>query len=270
MEPNPTAGDRFALIDTHAHLCDPAFDADRGDVLRRAEVAGVAAVVAVGESLADAERNLELAAEYPSIVRPAAGLFPTRLSLAEAQAVADLIRRERTRFVAIGEVGLDYWKVQEEGDRELQRQIFGGFVNLALELDLPLNIHSRAAGRPTIEFLLEHGAKRVQLHAFDGRAAKAMPAVEAGYYFSVPPSIVRSVQKQKLIRRLPLECLLLETDSPVLAATADERNEPSRLLQSLRAIAELKGLQLQSVAEAVTENTWRLYGEKVRPVHQGT
>ena len=136
-------------------------------------------------------------------------------------------------------------------------------TDLAQEVDLPLNIHSRAAGRQTIGMMLERGATRVQLHAFDGRAARAEPAVEAGYFFSVPPSIVRSAQKQKLVRRLPLSCLLVETDSPVLGPEPDGRNEPANASLSVQAIAEIKELPVPEVAAVVTENTMRLYGERI-------
>ncbi len=254
------SAEHFGLTDCHAHLCAAAFSADLDDVLTRARDAGVEAVVAVGETLADAERNLELAARYPGVVRPTAGLYPTHLDLAEAERVADLIRRERSRLAAIGEVGLDRWKVREESDLALQREIFALFIDLSIELDLPLNVHSRSAGHYAIDLLRERGAKRVQLHAFDGRAARAEPAVEAGYFFSVPPSIVRSPQKQKLVRRLPLSCLLLETDSPVLGPERDRRNEPANAVVSLRAIAELKAIDEEEVASAVAKNTARLYG----------
>jgi TatD DNase family protein len=173
-----------------------------------------------------------------------------------------LIRQKREGLVAIGEVGLDHWKVKEPAERELQREIFTRFVRLSLELDLPLNIHSRSAGRHVVSLLLEEGAQRVQLHAFDGKPASALPAVEAGYFFSIPPSVVRSRQKQKLVRRLPLSCLLLETDSPVLSAVPGERNEPAQVRISLQAIAELKQLPEQQVAEAVTQNTRRLLGDR--------
>jgi TatD DNase family protein len=251
------------LIDTHAHLCDPAFADDVDEVLERAQAADVAAVVAVGETLAEAERNLALAARFPGVVRPAAGLFPTVLDRQQAEDLAVWVRQHRDQLVAIGEVGLDRWKVQDEGDRRLQREIFALFVELAVELDLPLNVHSRAAGRQTIALLLELGATRVQLHAFDGRAARAEPAVEAGYFFSVPPSIGRSPQKQKLVRRLPLASLLVETDSPVLGPVAAERNEPANVWHSVRAIAELKNLPLPEVTTAVTDNTLRLYGSSL-------
>lgn len=249
------------LIDTHAHLCDPVFDADRAEVVERAGAVGVAAVVAVGETLADAERNLALATQYPGFVRPAAGLFPTYLDPGAADELIDLLRRHRDDFIAIGEVGLDYWKVQDEADRETQRRIFSSFVDLSLELDLPLNVHSRSAGRQTLELLLERGARRVQMHAFDGRAAKALPGVEAGFFFSVPPSVERSAQKRKLVARLPLDALLAETDSPVLGPDPARRNEPANVVRSIAAIAEIKGLPVDEVETRVGENTRRLYGD---------
>ncbi len=247
------------LIDVHAHLCDPVFDRDREEVLERARRAGVAAVVAVGENLADARKNLALARRHAMIL-PAAGLYPTILDVAEAEAMQDLIRAHRAELVAVGEVGLDHWAVQEERDRGLQREIFRSFIALAGELDLPLNIHSRSAGRETIALLLECNARRVHLHAFDGKAGTALPAVEAGYFFSIPPSVVRSPQKQKLVRRLPLSAILLETDSPVLGMTAGERNEPARLPVVIEAIARLKNVSEDEVIAAAVANTGRLYG----------
>ncbi len=248
------------LIDTHTHLCDPVFDPDRAEVLERAAQAGVGAIVAVSETVDDARRNLELADQHP-ILRPAAGLYPTILDLAQCAEMERLARDQRARLCAIGEVGLDYWKVKEEDELEIQREIFGRMIALADELDLPLNVHSRSAGRHAVAFLLERDARRVQLHAFDGKPASALPAVEAGYFFSVPPSIVRSRQKQKLVKRLPLECLMLETDSPVLGAEPGTRNEPAEVRTSLRTIAELKDLPIEAVAEATAANTRRLYGD---------
>lgn len=247
------------LIDCHAHLGDAVFDADRGEVLERARAAGVCAVVTVGETLDDARRNLELADAHPELL-PAAGLYPTHLDLAQAERMEAWIREQRPRLFAVGEVGLDRWKVKEPADRALQREIFTRFVRLAEELDLPLNVHSRSAGRQAIDLLIAEGARRVQLHAFDGKAATALTGAEAGYFFSIPPSIVRSPQKRKLVRRLPLSCLLLETDSPVLAAVPGERNEPAHARIALAAIAEIKELPEPAVAEAVIANTDRLYG----------
>ena len=247
------------FVDVHAHICDPVFDADRFDVLERAQKAGVASIVAVGENLADARRNLELARIHP-MIKPAAGLYPSHLSMDLAVEMAAFVRRNCSRLVAIGEVGLDFWIVKEDSQKALQREIFQLFIALAGELDLPLNIHSRSAGRHAVAMLLANNAVKVHLHAFDGKVGAALPAVEAGYFFSIPPSVVRSRQKQKLVKQLPLDCLLVETDSPVLGPDPSWRNEPANLPGVLRSIAQIKDVPLEAVAAAVEENTVRLYG----------
>jgi TatD DNase family protein len=228
-------------------------------VLDRAREADVASIVAVGEDLADARRNLELAQIHP-MIKPAAGLYPTHLSMDRAVEMADFIRHNRSRLTAIGEVGLDYWVVKDDSQKAQQREIFKLFIALAGELDLPLNIHSRSAGRHAVAMLLANNAVKVQLHAFDGKMGAALPAVEAGYFFSIPPSVVRSRQKQKLVKQLPLDCLLVETDSPVLGPDASRRNEPANLRVVVRAIAQLKDVSETAVAAAVAANTARLYG----------
>jgi TatD DNase family protein len=250
----------YKLIDTHTQLCDPVFDPDREAVIARAKAVGVAKIISVSENMADAKRNIELAGIYPEIL-PTAGLYPTYLDLSRAEEMVEFIRANRNRLAAIGEVGLDFWMVREEEDKEIQKKIFAGFIDLSNELGLPLNVHSRSAGRHAVALLLQRNAQKVQLHAFDGKAGAAMPAVEAGYYFSIPPSVMHSPQKQKLVKQLPLSCLLLETDSPVLGPTPNERNEPKNILLVVEKIAELKNINPESVLEAVTENFRNLYGK---------
>jgi TatD DNase family protein len=247
------------ILDTHAHLCAESFDQDLESVLAKASAAGVANIVAVGENLADAEKNIQLAARYKQIL-PAAGLYPAILDMEQAAALQNFIRNHAEQLAAIGEVGLDFWAVQDKGAQELQRDIFAGFIDLALETGLVLNIHSRSAGRHAIDMLLAKGASQVQMHAFDGKASNAKAAVEAGYFFSIPPSIVRSRQKQKLVCKLPLSSLLLETDSPVLGPDHQVRNEPANAVVALEAIAELKRVAREEAAELIYENSRRLYG----------
>jgi TatD DNase family protein len=249
----------FHYVDTHAHLCDAVFEADLAPVLRRAREAGVVAVVAVGEDLSDARRNLDLARQHP-LIKPAAGLYPAILDESQADAMVAFVRRHPEHLSAIGEVGLDYWLANSDAKRQLQRRILLRFVRLALELDLPLNVHSRSAGRHTIELLIDQGARRVQMHAFDGKAATARPALAAGYFFSVPPSVVRSRQQQKLVHQLPMSHLLLETDSPVLGADANQRNEPANIVLAAKAIAEIKKVAVEAVIDTAWENSMRLYG----------
>lgn len=251
-------GSEVVLVDAHAHLYDAAFAADLEAVLARAAARGVRAVLTVSETLEEAQQILKLAERHP-LVRPCAGLYPTILDEEAAAAMLAFIRQHAEQLVAIGEVGLDYWKVQDEAGRARQRAIFAQHIVLARELDLPLNVHSRAAGRHAIAWLREHGAQRVLLHAFDGKASTAQAALEAGYYFSIPPSIVRSPQKQKLVRHLPLERLLLESDAPVLGPDKDQRNEPCNVWVACSAIAAIKGVPAEDVARITTDNARRLF-----------
>jgi len=250
------------MIDTHAHLFDEVFDEDRDEVISRAIKAGIHGIVAVCETLVEAERCLQIAEKH-SASFPAAGLYPAHLDLDQAEALISFIRQNQDTLVAIGEVGLDYWIVKEENDKAIQRQIFCQFIELSHELALPLNIHSRSAGRHAIALLLEKEAKKVHLHAFDGKASSALPGAEAGYYFSIPPSVVRSKQKQKLVKRLPISSLLVESDSPVLGPDRELRNEPANIALVIDAISELKGIAREEVVENIDHNTIKLYGEKL-------
>ncbi len=252
------------LIDAHAHLADAAFDADRDAVLERARTAGVARVVVVGETLADAHRILELAERHPEIV-PAAGLYPTHLDAAQLTAMLQFLEEHRERLVAVGEIGLDQWVVKAEREQAVQRDFFLQQARRAVELDLPVNVHSRSAGRHVIAALVEAGVRRALLHAFDGKASTARAGLEAGFFFSIPPSVLRSPQKQKLVHALPLDRLLLETDSPVLGPDPGRRNEPANIRVALTEVARIKGLAEREVAERTTANAVRLFGERILP-----
>ena len=134
------------------------------------------------------------------------------------------------------------------GDGSSSAGVFHESLNLAAVRNAPVVI------------VLENNAGQVQMHAFDGKAAAALPAVETGYLFSIPPSVVRSRQKQKLVKQLPLSCLLIESDSPVLGPTPNDRNEPANIWQSTKAIAELKDVSEEEVIGMVTNSAERLYG----------
>lgn len=248
----------MVLIDAHAHMADKAFAADLEAVLEAAAEAGVGGIITVGENLEDAQRVLELAEKF-SLLKPCAGLYPETLDLAMADAMVAFVRAHRDRLVGIGEVGLDHWVVKEAERWAVQEHMFAQFVALSEECDLPLNVHSRSAGRHTIRFLREKGARKVLMHAFDGKASAALEGIEAGYYFSIPPSVVRSPQKQKLLRHLPLDRLVLESDSPVLGPDPTARNEPKNVVLACEAIASTKGVSIEEAARVTTENARRLF-----------
>ncbi len=246
------------LFDAHAHLGSEEFAADLPEVLRRAEAVGVCGILTVGETLEEAARILTLA-ERHSLIRPAAGLYPTNLDRDAAEAMIAFVRTHAERLVALGEVGLDHWVVKDEAGWKTQEEILARFVALSNELDLPLNIHSRSAGRHAIAYLKAQGARHVLMHAFDGKASTAAEGVRAGFFFSIPPSTVRSPQKQKLVRCLPVECLLLETDSPVLGPDTTVRNEPRNVTVACETIAALKSISANEVARVTTDNARRLF-----------
>ncbi len=257
------------MIDCHAHLAAADFDDDRSAVLERARAAGVEQVIVVSEDLGEARRVLDICGSHPGMLRPCLGIHPDRFAedLAlpdddELEAIEALARAEREGLVAIGEVGLDYWRVKGEERRAAQRVCLERMAALAEALDLPLNVHSRSAGHHTLSLLTDCGARRVLMHAFDGRASYARRAAEEqGYVFSIPPSVLRSRQKQKLVRSLPLEAMALESDSPVLGPEPGQRNEPANLTRAVATIAELKGVTEGQVRETTSATARRLFGE---------
>ncbi len=247
------------MFDVHCHINDEQFAPDLEDVLARARAAGVEGLIDSAMDARDGARSLELAAENPGFVFTSLGLHPLNADPEEFRAVVELIRRNIDRIVALGEVGLDYWWGKEEEVREVQRRYFREFIALSKELHKPVIVHSRSAGKYALGILLEEGAESVLMHAFDGKPVHALRGVEAGYFFSIPPSIVRSEQKVKLARTVPLENLLLETDSPVLGPDKKERNEPANLPLVAKALAEIKGVPEETVIRVTRENTLRLF-----------
>ncbi len=254
----------MVLIDAHAHMADEAFAVDLEAVLEAAAEVGVGGIMVVSENLEDAKRVLALSEKFP-LLKPCAGLYPDTRHVELADAMVEFIRDHADRLVGIGEVGLDHWIVKEAEGWAIQEQAFAKFVAVAEECDLPLNVHSRSAGRHTIRFLREQGARHVLMHAFDGKSVAALEGIEAGYYFSIPPSVVRSQQKQKLLRQLPLDRLLLESDAPVLGPDPIKRNEPKNVLVACQAIAATKGVSVEEVARVTTENAYRLFPKAFPP-----
>ena len=241
------------LIDVHCHLADPCFDRDRDEVVKRALDSGVVAIVTSSQSLEEALKTAELCKRHRGVLYHSAGLDPCLLNEEAVLQVAKFIKRNRDQLVAIGEVGLDFHKVVERDRKEKQHKIFSFWISLARELDLPLVVHSRSAGKYAVEQLLAEGAERVLMHAFDGKVGYAIKAASRGFFFSIPTSVVYSQQKQKLVKHLPLESLMVETDSPVLGPKPG-RNEPANLHYAVEKIAEIKGISIEKVAEITFRN----------------
>ena len=266
------------MIDAHCHLCSEEFSSDVCAVVERAKSAGVAACLVNTESSAEYAACLRMAKSFPGFAIPCLGVHPVQYekavttgresemvgrsaTLADLAGLEECLKQNPAAVVALGEVGLDFSPrfVPQPGDKDGQRAVLREQIRLASKLDLPLISHSRSAGKPTIDLFREAGATRVLLHAFDGSAKSARPGVEAGFFFSIPPCIARGEQKQRLVKALPLEQILLETDSPVLGPTKEERNEPANCAVSAQWIADLKGVSVQEVTRVTTLNAHRLF-----------
>ncbi|KAI6242726.1 hypothetical protein M3Y99_00178700 [Aphelenchoides fujianensis] len=240
------------MIDCHCHLADEAFDSDLGDVIQRAKEAGVEAAIVVAEFADQFDRVLNLAVEYPDFCFPALGLHPVQRGNRSA---AD-------RLAAVGEVGLDFtprYVPNGDEDKREQREVFRRQIELANELQIPVNVHSRSAGRPVVEWLLKYEAKAALLHAFSGNVKSAKPAIERGFFFSIPPSFASNPEREKLVQAVPLEQLCLETDSPVLGPDRNERNEPKNLRVSAEFIARVKNVDVEEVIRVTSRNARRLF-----------
>ena len=256
------------MIDCHSHISHSIFDQDRKKIINRAQQAGVKTIIAVGENNDDSRLVLKMCRKYPGVLLPCMGIHPDAFaedkkapSDADIADIITLIRENRQDLFGIGEVGLDYRVVKSEKRRLKQQAFLSQMVDLSNELSLPLNVHCRSAGHYTLNLLAHCNAEKVLMHAFDGRASYAMQAFkDRRWIFSIPPSIVRSSQKQKLVKTLPLDALALESDSPVLGPDPRLRNEPANLVHVVRCIAEIKGESEEKVRDITTQNAQQLFG----------
>ncbi len=243
------------LVDTHAHLEQVA---NLDDALGRAEAAGVVAVVAMSM---DYESDLWVLNESVKHQRsglkvyPALGLHPWGLEPSKDDATISLIEENVDRIVALGEIGLDYWyrEVRKNAEKkELQRQLFRRLLKIAEDHSKPVSIHSRGAWTDCVNLTIESGVEKAVFHWFSGSLDDLKRLLDRGYYVSATPAAAYSKEHRAVIANVPLERLLLETDSPV--AYRGEPSEPAHIFKALSAVAQLKGEKEETVAEKTTEN----------------
>lgn len=261
-----TDGDGY--IDCHCHLADEMFDKDSNDVIEKARKRGLSAIVVVPIGIEDFSKVLDLSRKYSSILSPCLGVHPVQrgtddqrcVTLEDIEKALPLMEQHIDSICGIGEIGLDYQPrvCKHPDDKDVQKQVLKLQVELANKYNLPVNVHSRSAGRPTIAALKEFGARNVVMHAFDGRPAVAMEGVKEGFYFSIPPSIVRNEQ-EKFVKQVPIENMLLETDSPGLGPEKGVRNEPSNIHISCEYIAKIKNMDPSEVRRITTANAVKLF-----------
>jgi TatD DNase family protein len=251
-----------ALIDSHSHIDTAEFDGDRADAIARARAAGVAAQVVPAVDAASWPGLRDLCARQPGLF-PAWGLHPTFLAGHRPEhldLLRDWLRRERP--VAVGECGLDHWV--DGLDRDDQQRYFMAQLKLARDFDLPVIVHARKAFDEVTTALRRIGGLRGVVHSFSGSAEQARALWALGFHLGIggPVTYQRARRLRAIVAAMPVEHLLLETDSPdqPLCGHQGERNEPARLVAVLDTVAALRGQSPQAVAAATTANARRLFG----------
>jgi TatD DNase family protein len=252
------------FVDSHAHLADPAFDADRDDVIDRARTTGALAIVSIGESLGAACRAEEFARAHPGFVFWTAGIHPHDAAGFDPGRDPEAIRDHLVRgAVAVGECGLDYH--YDHSPRPLQRRAFAAQLALAKDLGRPVVVHTRDAADDTAAMVREAGREGVRgvLHCFTGPHALAEVAIEAGWYLSFSGVVTfRKWADDDLVRLVPPSRVLVETDAPYLAPVPHRgrRNEPAYATLTLAHVAAARGVTTAEMGAEVARNAAALFG----------
>ena len=251
------------LIDSHAHIYYRDFAGDFDDMLKRAEDAGVAAIVVVGTDIESSRESVELARKYPQLYA-AVGVHPHDAGRV-TDACYDIIRTlavSSQKVVAIGEIGLDFYR--DRSPRDQQEIVFRRFLMLAAELGKPVIIHDRDAHDRVMTIIREESVRKGVLHCFSGDAAMAAEAAALGFHISIPGTITYPANQslRELVSSVSIDRMLIETDCPYLTPVPHrgKRNEPAFVKLTAEKLAEVKGLTLEDVARITTKNAGDLFG----------
>lgn len=251
------------LIDTHAHLDFSRFNKDRNEVINRASDTGVKYIVNVGADLASSHRGVELSQLFSNIYATV-GIHPHDADQVNDRALKvlkDLAKADRV--VAIGEIGLDYY--YDNSPREKQRTGFRKQLKLARELRLPVVIHGREADEDLLTILKEERVEEIGgiLHCFSSGLEVAREALDMGLYLGFGGVITfkKADQTRNVVKEVPLERILIETDAPYLTPHPHrgKRNEPAYVKFVAEKIAQIKGVSIERVAEITTANAKKVY-----------
>ena len=257
------------MIDSHCHLADEIFRADFVEVISRSKEAGLERVLVIleGGNQEEEAQASRAHALWPEL-RVSVGVHPHQAAgfSANPDHAATVVREQIFRMPfarAVGEIGLDYH--YDYSPRLVQQAVFRGQMELARELKLPVVIHTREADTDTLEILERAGGGDVQgvLHCFTGTAALATAALDLGFYLSFAGILTfpKAADLREIARQVPLDRLLIETDSPFLAPVPHrgKRNEPARMLHTAETLAALKEISLAELDRATTANFHALF-----------
>lgn len=251
------------IFDSHAHYTDKAFNEDRENMLGSLKESGVCGIINCGADIESSVSSVDLANKYDYIYA-ACGVHPEEADKTPENYI-DILRdlAKNEKCVAIGEIGLDYYWRQDTKD--LQKELFEKQILLSKELDLPIIVHDREAHGDTMEILKKYRPKGV-LHCFSGSPETAAEVLKLGMYIGLGGALTfKNARKAvEVAQMLPLDRLLLETDCPYMAPVPmrGKRNNSGYIPFIAEKVAEIKGIDPQSVLDVTTENTKRLFNIK--------
>lgn len=227
-------------------------------MIDRALKSGLVRMINSGVDYSSNSKSIDLVSKY-DFFSATLGLSPNILQDIKEPELKMLLAQIESlagQAVGIGEAGLDYYHCKDAPGRERQAAVFKKVIALAESVGLPLVIHSRDAEQQALD-MVKH-LDRVVFHCYSGTLSTMKEAVDRGYYISLATNLCRSAQHQILAKNVPLDHLMVETDSPFLSPRRG-RNEPAFVLDSIRMIARLRGLEPQEIARVTAENTKRIY-----------
>jgi len=249
------------FIDTHCHLDFPEFNPDRNEVIRRAKEQGINHIINIGSSLEGSKKSLELSQQY-DFIWATVGLHPheaDRFDEKTQDALEELAKKDKV--VAIGEIGLDYYKNYSKAEN--QKPLFISLVKLAKDLGLPVVIHNRQAQDDTLKILKEAMPQKAVVHCFSGDEMFLKECLDLGFFISFTCNITykKADNLKKLVKITPLNRLLLETDAPFLPPEGfrGRRNEPLYVKYLAQEIATIKELSIDEVAAVTTDNAKQFF-----------
>lgn len=252
------------FIDTHAHLDGERFNDDLDTVVKNAKDHGVETIITVGCDLESSQASVDLSHSYPNIYATV-GVHPHDAAQLTAETLTQLSHlAQEKKVVAIGEIGLDYYRNRCPHDQ--QQRAFRQQIQLAHQCNLPIVVHDRDAHDDVMQILHEEDAKKLGgvLHCFSGDLAMAKRCIDMGFYLSFTGTITypKNDEIREIIRQIPTEHILIETDCPYLAPQSwrGKRNEPAYVVKTAEKIAEIKGLTLTDIARITSLNAHKLFG----------
>lgn len=251
------------IIDTHAHYDDKAFEEDRAEVLESMAGEGIGRIVNIGSSLGACKRTIQLMERY-DFIYGALGIHPTdsgELTESDIEWLKEQSALEKC--VAVGEIGLDYY--WDEPDREIQKKWFVRQLELAKEVKLPVVIHSRDAAQDTVDIMKAEQAQEIGgvVHCYSYSRELAKTFLDMGFYFGIGGVVTfnNGRKLKEVVEYLPMDRIVLETDSPYLAPVPfrGKRNDSRKLSYVVEQIANIKGISLEEVRQTTTKNAYNLY-----------